>query len=143
VQEKPDVVIRRYPNRRLYDTSCARFVPLPALLAHVQARRSLCVVCTETGRDLTRAVLLQLLFHTLEHDPLERLSADALYVLLQPGADGGTLACTALDAATRAEHPMPTHARNPARPDDTESRLRAVEARLRELEQEREKPRGV
>jgi polyhydroxyalkanoate synthesis repressor PhaR len=75
---KPDtVVIKKYPNRRLYDTSGSRYVNLEDIAALVQQGREVQVVDDKTGQDITRVVLTQIITeHTKERPtglPLELL----------------------------------------------------------------------
>ncbi|MFN7144192.1 MAG: polyhydroxyalkanoate synthesis regulator DNA-binding domain-containing protein [Myxococcota bacterium] len=53
-------VIKKYENRRLYDTSASRYVNLEDLARIVAEGQELVVTDVKTGRDLTRDVLLQL-----------------------------------------------------------------------------------
>lgn len=53
-------VIKKYENRRLYDTSASRYVNLEDLARMVEEGQDLVVTDVKTGRDLTREVLLQL-----------------------------------------------------------------------------------
>ena len=55
------VVIRKYGNRRLYDTSASRYVNLDGLAAMVRNGTEVKVVDAETGEDLTRVTLTQII----------------------------------------------------------------------------------
>ena len=55
------VVIRKYENRRLYDTSASRYVTLPEIAARIRSGTEVKVVDARTGEDLTRAVLTQVI----------------------------------------------------------------------------------
>jgi polyhydroxyalkanoate synthesis repressor PhaR len=55
------VVIKKYGNRRLYDTSASRYVNLDALAAMVRNGTEVKVVDAETGEDLTRVTLTQII----------------------------------------------------------------------------------
>jgi polyhydroxyalkanoate synthesis repressor PhaR len=61
VTGKPERVIKRYTNRKLYDTARRRYVTLPALATLVDAGVELRVVDQKSGADLTAQVLAQLL----------------------------------------------------------------------------------
>ena len=54
-------LIRKYSNRRLYDTGASRHVTLEDLRELIVAGEKLKVVDDKSGEDLTRAVLLQII----------------------------------------------------------------------------------
>ncbi len=54
-------VIRRYPNRRLYDTQTSSYVSLAELKRMVLQLEPFAVQDSKTGADVTRATLLQIL----------------------------------------------------------------------------------
>ena len=56
-----DRIIRKYANRRLYDTQASRHVTLPDLRQLITAGHKIKVVDDKTGEDLTRSVLLQII----------------------------------------------------------------------------------
>src|SRR5471030_1353348 len=58
---KPERLIRKYSNRRLYDTSGSRHVTLYDLRQLVVAGEKIKVVDDKSGEDLTRSVLLQII----------------------------------------------------------------------------------
>ena len=53
-------LIRRYPNRKLYDVQNSRYVSLKALREMILSGESLKVVSTTDGRDLTRITIARL-----------------------------------------------------------------------------------
>lgn len=53
--------IKKYPNRRLYDTEMSSYVTLSELKKLVMASVPLSVVDAKTGEDLTRSILLQII----------------------------------------------------------------------------------
>ena len=57
----PMPVIKKYENRRLYDTESSRYVNLDELADMVRRGESVTVHDAKTGRDLTRESLLQVL----------------------------------------------------------------------------------
>jgi len=61
----PPVVLKKYGNRRLYDTSTSRYVTLVEVEAMVQRGADIVVLDAKTGGDITKEVLVQLL---LERD---------------------------------------------------------------------------
>jgi len=54
-------LIKKYPNRRLYDTSASSYITLPDVKAMVLAQQAFTVLDAKTGGDLTRSVLLQII----------------------------------------------------------------------------------
>lgn len=59
---KPSVVvIKKYGNRRLYDTAGSRYVNLDDLAALVRSGKEVRVVDAKSGRDLTRVILTQII----------------------------------------------------------------------------------
>ncbi len=60
-------VIRKYPNRRLYDTEESRYITLDDIHRLVTEERSFTVIDKKSGNDLTRLVLLQVISE-LEQD---------------------------------------------------------------------------
>jgi len=63
------IVIKKYGNRRLYDTTGSRYVNLDDLAAHVRAGREVRVVDAKTGQDLTRVVLTQIITEDAKGKP--------------------------------------------------------------------------
>lgn len=59
--KKDPVVIKKYANRRLYNTESSTYVTLEDLAAMVRAERDFVVYDAKTGDDLTRAVLTQII----------------------------------------------------------------------------------
>lgn len=67
---KPSVIlIKKYGNRRLYDTAGSRYVNLDDLAAHIRAGREVRVVDANTGQDLTRVVLTQIITEDAKDKP--------------------------------------------------------------------------
>ncbi len=55
------IVIRKYANRRLYDTSASRYVTIDDLATMVKADINFRVVDVASGQDLTRFTLVQII----------------------------------------------------------------------------------
>lgn len=55
------VVIKKYPNRRLYDTSKSQYVNLEYIKELVISNADFTVVDSKTDEDLTKLILLQLI----------------------------------------------------------------------------------
>ena len=58
--ERKPVVIKKYENRRLYDSTNSRYVNLDEVAQMVQEGREVQVLDASTGDDLTRLVLTQI-----------------------------------------------------------------------------------
>ncbi|MBF0110875.1 MAG: polyhydroxyalkanoate synthesis repressor PhaR [Magnetococcales bacterium] len=54
-------IIKKYPNRRLYDTESSTYVTLEGIRRLVLAGSPFKVVDNKTGADITRAILLQII----------------------------------------------------------------------------------
>lgn len=58
---KGSVVIKKYANRRLYDTGTSAYITLEDLCTLVKDGKDFTVVDAKTGQDLTRQVLTQII----------------------------------------------------------------------------------
>jgi len=63
------ILIKKYGNRRLYDTTSSRYVNLDDLAAHIRAGREVRVVDAKTGQDLTRVLLTQIITEDAKDRP--------------------------------------------------------------------------
>jgi polyhydroxyalkanoate synthesis repressor PhaR len=80
-------LIRKYVNRRLYDTAQSRYVNLEDLRELITKGQPVRVVEQATGVDITTPVLLQIIAETQRgHAPL--LSAEFLATVIRLGAQG-------------------------------------------------------
>lgn len=57
----PYIVIKKYENRRLYDTSRSRYINLDEIAGLIRKGRDIRVVDAKTGEDLTRSTLMQII----------------------------------------------------------------------------------
>lgn len=76
------VLIKRYPNRRYYASTTSRYISLGEIEELVQSGRSVEIRDSQSGDDLTRAVLAQII---MERHP-EKMSVfptDMLHFLLR------------------------------------------------------------
>jgi polyhydroxyalkanoate synthesis repressor PhaR len=55
------VLIKKYPNRRLYNTSARAYVNLSDLAALIRQGQQVQVIDAQTGEDITRVVLTQII----------------------------------------------------------------------------------
>ncbi|GMV41534.1 MAG: hypothetical protein AMXMBFR64_32500 [Myxococcales bacterium] len=58
------VVIKKYSNRRLYDTDESRYVTLEELAVKIERGADVVVTDAKTGEDLTQVTLTQILFES-------------------------------------------------------------------------------
>lgn len=61
-------VIRKYPNRRLYDTEDSRYITLADVRDLVLRRVEFVVIDKKNGHDITRCVLLQVISEREQKD---------------------------------------------------------------------------
>ena len=63
------MLIKKYPNRRLYNTSSRAYVNLTDLAALIRKGEQIQVVDAKTGEDLTRVVLTQIIVEDAKDAP--------------------------------------------------------------------------
>lgn len=91
-----DVVrIRKYPNRRLYDTSRSRHLTHDGVIALVAEGRTVQVTDSRSGADITNAVLLQIM---IERDPQKIAALPSDLVIRAMRCDAGPLSSAAREA---------------------------------------------
>jgi polyhydroxyalkanoate synthesis repressor PhaR len=78
----PQRVLKKYPNRRLYDTEASSYITLADVKAMVLAVQDFVVVDAKTGEDLTRSILLQIILEE-ESGGLPMFSAPALAQIIR------------------------------------------------------------
>ncbi|HEX9814934.1 MAG TPA: polyhydroxyalkanoate synthesis regulator DNA-binding domain-containing protein [Myxococcota bacterium] len=88
------VLIKRYANRKLYNTQTSRYITLKGIAALIDAGEAVRVVDNETGEDITNVALSQILVdhersnrttsRTMLSDLISR-GGDALYNALRRG----------------------------------------------------------
>jgi polyhydroxyalkanoate synthesis repressor PhaR len=61
VDGSTDRIIKKYPNRRLYDTDTSSYITLTEIKQLVMDSEPFVVVDAKTGDDLTRSILLQII----------------------------------------------------------------------------------
>src|SRR5258707_8903607 len=95
--------IKRYANRKLYDTRDSRYVTLDHIAAMVRAGDDVRVVDNTTRADLTTATLAQIIFEEEKKTP--RLSVAGLRKIIQggmPAAPAAPAAAGGPSAPTRS-----------------------------------------
>ena len=75
--------IRRYSNRKLYDTENSHYVTLAQIAAIIRGGDEIQVIDKDTGRDLTAATMTQILFEEEKQGP--RLSLAGLRQIIRNG----------------------------------------------------------
>jgi polyhydroxyalkanoate synthesis repressor PhaR len=60
-EAQPQRVIKKYPNRRLYDTTTSSYITLSEIKHLVMDGQTFAVRDAKTGDDLTRSILLQII----------------------------------------------------------------------------------
>ena len=63
------VVVKKYANRRLYDTSGSRYINLEDIAALVRNGKDVQVVDASTGEDLTRVTMTQIIVEDARDQP--------------------------------------------------------------------------
>ncbi len=63
------VVIKKYGNRRLYDTSTSQYINLEEIAALIRHGKEVRVVDAKTGQDLTRVTLTQIVVEDAKEGP--------------------------------------------------------------------------
>ena len=115
-------LIKRYANRKLYNTAASRYITLKGIAELLEAGDEVRVVDNETGEDITKVALSQILVDT------ERSNADAPSGLLSQilGKGGDAL----YDALRRGV-------------DDASENLEDMQERLRRLVARRDRQPGT
>ncbi|MSP95671.1 MAG: polyhydroxyalkanoate synthesis repressor PhaR [Betaproteobacteria bacterium] len=80
--EKQVRLIKKYPNRRLYDTKTSSYITLVDVKQMVLAHEDLQVVDAKTGEDLTRQILLQIILEE-ESGGAPMFTSDALSQMIR------------------------------------------------------------
>ena len=75
-------IIKKYPNRRLYDTEISKYITLEDVKNLVLKGASFCVKDVKTDEDLTRSILLQIISEQ-EHNGEPLLSTESLTQLIR------------------------------------------------------------
>jgi len=93
------VLIKRYANRKLYNTQTSRYITLKGIAELIEANEEVRVIDNETGEDITSVALSQILVDsersnrsvsgTLLSDLIHR-GGDALYGALRKGVGDAT-----------------------------------------------------
>ncbi|MBV6273836.1 polyhydroxyalkanoate synthesis repressor PhaR [Alcaligenaceae bacterium CGII-47] len=81
-KQNPDRLIKKYPNRRLYDTQTSAYITLVDVKQLVLGDEAFRVVDAKSGEDLTRSILLQIILEE-ESGGMPMFSATALSQIIR------------------------------------------------------------
>jgi polyhydroxyalkanoate synthesis repressor PhaR len=76
-------LIKKYPNRRLYDTKTSSYITLADVKQMVHRQEEFQVLDAKSGDDLTRAILLQIILEEESTGGLPMFSSDLLSQLIR------------------------------------------------------------
>ena len=76
-------LIKKYPNRRLYDTKTSSYITLADVKQMVHKQEDFQVVDAKSGEDLTRSILLQIILEEESTGGLPMFSSDLLSQLIR------------------------------------------------------------
>lgn len=76
-------IIKKYPNRRLYDTTISSYITLDDIKELVLNHEPFQVIDTKTEQDITHATLLQIISEQEEKSPHSLFSSDLLQDLIR------------------------------------------------------------
>jgi polyhydroxyalkanoate synthesis repressor PhaR len=90
-------IIKKYPNRRLYDTVDSKYITIDAVKDLVMSNANFSVIDKKSGEDITRNILLQIIIEQ-EDDDMPIFSVEVLAKIIRLYGDGvQDLASTFLD----------------------------------------------
>ena len=100
-------LIKKYPNRRLYDTRTSAYITLNDVKGLVLSLERFRVVDARTGDDLTRTILLQILIEE-ETAGVPLLTTDLLAQMIRShGNSMQTITLTVMDQSKQKLDQMP------------------------------------
>lgn len=76
-------IIKKYPNRRLYDTKDSKYITLEDVKKLVLSGIEFCVKDVKSDEDLTRNILLQIIAEQEQHDGDPFFSTELLTQIIQ------------------------------------------------------------
>jgi polyhydroxyalkanoate synthesis repressor PhaR len=77
------IELRRYPSRKLYNKSSSSYVRLPDVAELIRQGATVRVEDTETGEDVTRQVLLQIIMEQENRSDQAMLSSDLMMDMIR------------------------------------------------------------
>src|SRR5437899_1997071 len=127
-------LIRKYGNRRLYDTHTSRYVTLGDLVDVFAGEEEVRVVDAVSGEDLTKRVLAQAILFEEQRRRTQIIPIELLRTLLRSRNESGEvverkLARTMADL--KAKKPAAAAVEAAGELDDLRRRLKALESQIR------------
>jgi len=77
------ITIKKYPNRRLYDTSKSQYINIDTIRELVMSHKDFRVVDSKTEDDLTKSILLQIISEQENNDSQSLLTQSVLKQLIR------------------------------------------------------------
>ena len=77
------IIIKKYPNRRLYDTSQSQYINLEYIKTLVLSHHEFKIIDSKTEDDLTKAILLQIITEQESNDQQSVLTNQVLKQLIR------------------------------------------------------------
>ena len=77
------ITIKKYPNRRLYDTSKSQYINLEAIKELVMGHKEFEVLDSKTGENLTQSILLQIITEQESNEQTALLTETVLKQLIR------------------------------------------------------------
>ncbi|WP_317931526.1 polyhydroxyalkanoate synthesis repressor PhaR [Halioxenophilus sp. WMMB6] len=77
------IIIKKYPNRRLYDTSKSQYINLEYIKSLVMSHQEFKIVDSKTEDDLTKSILLQIITEQETNDQQSVLTNQVLKQLIR------------------------------------------------------------
>jgi polyhydroxyalkanoate synthesis repressor PhaR len=120
------ILIKRYANRKLYNTSTSRYITLKGIAELIDAGQEIRVIDNETGEDITSVALSQILVDTERSNTRASDSllsqimgrgGDALYGALRRGVDDATESFGGIQDRVRRMVGNADHGRDRSEPD--------------------------
>jgi polyhydroxyalkanoate synthesis repressor PhaR len=164
------IVIKKYPNRRLYDTSDSCYVNLEDIAGLIRDGKDVQVVDAQTGEDITRVTLTQIIVDDAKQQPTglplellrqliissDRVGQEFIMWYLKSAFDAyqkvqGKLQSGLTEVQSAAKFPLSmmknliqgqvAESRAPESRADSNAELEQMRARIAELEARVEKPK--
>jgi polyhydroxyalkanoate synthesis repressor PhaR len=155
------VLIKKYPNRRLYNTSSRTYVNLEDIAALIRRGEEIQVVDAKTGEDLTRVVLTQIIVEDAREEPTglplellrqliitsDRAGREFMMWYLKSAFDAygkvqGAVESRLREVGSAALSPLQAVRDLFSPPQSNPEELERLRRRVAELEQRSEKPRA-
>ena len=77
------IIIKKYPNRRLYDTSQSQYVNLEFIKSLVMSHQEFSIIDSKTESDITKSILLQIITEQETNDQQSLLTNQVLKQLIR------------------------------------------------------------